>query len=59
MQILEMIELAEKLVPVINKLYDGIQKSIEDAKELSPQDKEQLINRIKKAQKEMVTWDEL
>ena len=59
MKILELVQLVEKLMPIVNSLYNGIERAINDSKDLDPQDKEQLINRIRNAQKQVASWDEL
>jgi len=59
MGIVELLGLVEKLFPVVNALYQGIQQAIKDSKELSPEDKEKLLKRIEEAQKKVITWDEL
>ena len=59
MSILELVTLIEKLMPIVNSLYEGIQQAIKDSKELSSEDKEKLIKRIEEAQKKVVSWDEL
>ena len=59
MDIISLVALAEKLIPVANKLYKDVMQAINDSKDLSPEDKDKLIARIKAAQEKVVSWEEL
>jgi len=59
MKIMEIIELLEKLAPIIVGLYNGIHKAIEDAHDLDENDKQELIKRIQNAKNKVKNWDEL
>lgn len=62
MGIFEIVELVEKvssIVPYIISAVSDIKSAIEDAKDLDPSDKEELIKRIEAVQKKVVSWDEL
>ena len=59
MDVVRLVQLVEQLLTIALSAYTEVKNAIEDAENLTPEQKQELIDRLKKAQKNIPKWEEL